>query len=109
MTTSTKTRPSDIADAIRQTARQRDVSVYVDRAIGDPILTVRATFEPGDAKGYMLAEASCRSVLSHLPRTRPGSTWGTDSASLGGHVGLANGYCELHFSGGDKRVLKALG
>ena len=102
------TKPSDIAAAIRRTAQERGVQFYVDRAIGDPILTVRVTFQPGDARGYMQAEAACQSVLRYLPRTRPGTTWGTDSGSVGGHVGLTNGYCELHFAGGDKRVLKAL-
>jgi len=109
VTTSTKPRPADIASDLLREARERGVTAYVDRAIGDPILTVRVTFQPGDAKAYMLAEAACRSVLRHLPITRPGSTWGTDSGSIGGHVGLTNGYCELHVSGGDKRVLKALG
>jgi hypothetical protein len=39
-------------------------------------------------------------------RTRPGSVRGTDSGSIGGHVGLTNGYVRLNKSGVEKRLAK---
>lgn len=65
----------------------------------DATITVGTTFEPGDAEAYLRALDGCQRVLAFFRAVRPGSTWGTDSASVGGHAGLTGGYCELSKSG----------
>lgn len=96
--------PQIQADAIRAEARAHNV-----RVIGhDGIVTVTAIFAPGDRAAYAEAERSCHRVLSLVRQTRPGSVWGTDSASVGGHVAIEHGVCTMNKSGADKRVAKIL-
>jgi hypothetical protein len=104
MTESTKLTPAQQAEAIRSRARELGVSV----AVNGGTLVVQKTFAPGDKAAYAQAEDDCREVLRLIRITRPGSLWGTDSGSVGGHVGLTGGYCRLNRSGGDMRTLKAL-
>lgn len=72
------------------------------------IVTIRTTFEPGDNDAYVKADGEAYFLLSELPRTSAGSTWGTTSDGVGGQVGKDQGRYELHVSGVSKRVLKAL-
>lgn len=65
----------------------------------DATVTVQGTFEADDTEAYLRALDGCQRVLSIFRAVRPGSTWGTDSASVGGHAGLTGGYCELSKSG----------
>lgn len=72
------------------------------------VLTVSTTFTPGDVDAYRKAESDAYSLLRMIRAPRPGSTWGTDSGSVGGHAGLTGGYMRLSKSGVDKRVLTAI-
>ncbi len=71
-------------------------------------MTVHKQFTPGDKDAYTKAESEANDLLDMVPMTSPGSVWGTDGASVGGHVGLTNGYMTLNKSGCGKRVLNAL-
>lgn len=71
-------------------------------------ITVHKTFPPGDKDAYTKAESEANDILGMVPMKTPGSVWGTDGASVGGHVGLTNGYMTLNKSGCGKRVLNAI-
>ncbi len=70
-----------------------------DGKVLDATVTAEGTFEPRDTAAYLRMLRGCERVLALFPSVRPGSTWGTDSASVGGHAGLAGGYCRLSKSG----------
>ena len=72
------------------------------------VVTIRTTFEPGDNDAYVTADGEGFAILSDLPRSGAGSTWGTTGDGVGGMVGRDNGYYQLKVSGVQKRVLKAL-
>lgn len=72
------------------------------------VVTISTTFEPGDNAAYVKADGEAYGILSDLPRTGPGSTWGTTGDGVGGMVGRDGGYYRLNVSGVSKRVLKAL-
>ena len=71
------------------------------------ILTIAKTFQPGSAKGYSNAESDC-SIIYSVPTTEAGSVWGTDGLSIGGMVGMRDGYMRLNKSGCGKLWLKKL-
>lgn len=71
-------------------------------------LVVNKRFTPNDKDAYTRAESEANDILDMVPMTSPGSIWGTDGASIGGHVGLTNGYMTLNKSGCSKRVLNAI-
>ena len=96
--------PSDVAAAVLAMAKDRKFSLSVQGSV----LSVRTTFTPNDGNAYTIAEGDANSILSLVKRTEPGSTWGTDGGSIGGHVGLMGGYMELHKSGCSKRILSAI-
>jgi len=48
------------------------------------------------------------SILSHVPRTSAGSTWGTDGGGMGGVHAMNTGLFKMNMSGGSKRVLGAI-
>ena len=96
--------PTEQAKAILAEARALGVRV----AGRDGIVTVSVTFTPGDVDAYRNAERACNDVLRLVRQTRAGSTWGTDSGSVGGHTGLEKGVCTMNKSGADKRVVKIL-
>lgn len=75
--------------------------------ISSNILTLTKRFPPGNPAAYASAE-SLVSLIYEAPSTRPGSTWGTDGGSVGGMVGLQNGYMTLNKSGVSKRWLAKL-
>jgi hypothetical protein len=77
-----------------------------DGKVIDAVVTAETFFEPGDARAYMAAESACNSVLRHFAMVRPGSTWGTDSASVGGHAGMTGGYCRMNKSGVEIRLAR---
>lgn len=70
-----------------------------DGKVLDATVTAETTFTPGDARAYRVALAACTAVLAEFPMIRPGTTWGTDSASVGGAAGLSGGYARLSKSG----------
>lgn len=77
-----------------------------DGRVIDATVTVEAWFAPGDAAAYVTAERACNELLARFRMIRPGSTWGTDSASVGGHAGLTGGYCRLNKSGVEVRLAR---
>lgn len=72
----------------------------------DATVTAETTFTPGDVAAYVRAERDCNEVLSRFRMIRPGTTWGTDSASVGGHAGLTGGYCRMSKSGVEIRLAR---
>ena len=72
----------------------------------DGIVTVRGSFETGDRDAYVKMEGDAYTILRYFRQVRAGSVWGTDSGSIGGHVGLTNGYVTMNKSGVDKRLGK---
>lgn len=72
------------------------------------ILTVSKRITPGDNDSFTDADMSVYSVLELLPRTSPGSDWGTDGGSIGGMTAMQTGRFVMNRSGGSARILKAL-
>jgi hypothetical protein len=70
--------------------------------------TVEKRFPAGDGNAYASAETEANYLLSFLPMMYPGTVWGTDGRSVGGHAGLTGGYMRLSKSGCGARVAKAL-
>lgn len=70
-------------------------------------LTLVKTFEPGSKEGYTAAE-SVVSIIYDTPSAGSGSVWGTDGGSIGGMVGMNNGYMRLNKSNVAKRFLVKL-
>ena len=101
-----KTETMELARAITREARRLNLAVTFSQ--GYRVVTVERTFAPGDTRAYGLAERDCLAVLTRFPVTGPGTTWGTDSGSVGGHVGLTGGYCRMHTSGVSVRVARAV-
>jgi len=76
-------------------------------ARGD-VITVHSTFQAGNVAEYIAAESHANAILREARMVYPGSKWGTDSASIGGHSGLNGGYMRLSKSGVSKRTVNAL-
>ena len=81
-------------------------NIRIER-IENTILTIAKTFQPGSAKEYTNAESDC-SIIYSVPTTEAGSIWGTDGLSIGGMVGMRDGYMRLNKSGCGKLWLKKL-
>jgi hypothetical protein len=80
----------------------------MDGKVIDATVTVQGTFTPGDARAYAVAEARANTVLGMVRMVRPGSVWGTDSASVGGHAGMTGGYVRMNKSGAEIAVARHL-
>ena len=74
--------------------------------MGD-IVSVTMTFKPGCSSSYAYAESTVSSAIGKVPASG-GSVWGTDGLSMGGAIGLQNGYMRLNVSGAKKLFVKAL-
>lgn len=96
----------EILDAISELASEAHINIH-GSADGETV-EVLVRFEPGNKEQYIDAENVCNRILNLVPVRRPGSRWGTDSASVGGSIGLEGGYCRLTQSGVDRRIAKAL-
>ena len=72
------------------------------------ILTIQKHFTPGDNNGLVECDMFYYDILSLLPQTSPGSTWGTDCGGIGAYAALKTGCFTMNKSGGSKTVLKAL-
>jgi hypothetical protein len=70
----------------------------------DQIVTVSGKFTPGDADAYMKMENNAYAILRMFRQPRLGSTWGTDSGSVGGAIALKDGSFRLNKSGVEKRL-----
>ena len=84
-------------------AKCKELGVTIEDANGC-VITLCKRFTPGDKAAYGQAESDVGIIYS-IRQTEPGSTWGTDGASIGGHVGLTGGYMRLHRSGCSRKVL----
>lgn len=99
-----KATPREIADAFLLSCR----TLGWRPSLHNDVVTIVTTFDPGDNDAYVTADGEAYAILSDLPRTGSGSTWGTTSDGVGGAVGRDNGYYKLNVSGVNKRVLAAL-
>lgn len=66
------------------------------------ILRLEKKFPAGDAGAYGDAETKCMALMAQVPVSRPGSTWGTTSNTVGGMFGLRDGCMVLNKSGVNK-------
>jgi hypothetical protein len=83
-------------------------TVTIRKAGGSEYLvTVQTTFTPDDVAAYCTAESDAAQLLAYAPMLYPGSVWGTDGATVGGHAGLTGGYMRLNKSGVGARWAKA--
>lgn len=104
MTTTTKRTPIEQSKALKAKADELGFTV----AVRGSILTVSKRITPGSNESFADADMSVYSVLELLPRTSPGSDWGTDGGSIGGMSAMNTGRFVMNRSGGSVRILKAL-
>ena len=100
----TKLSPTEIAAKIKEAAVQNGYKLEVRGGI----LTVHKYFQAGSRDGFVDCDMSYYSVLGLLPRTEPGSDWGTDGGGIGALSAISSGHFVMNRSGGSKRVLSAL-
>lgn len=89
--------------ALEFMAKCKATGVAIEDCNGS-VITLCKRFRPGDTAAYCRAESEVGIIYS-IRQTEPGSTWGTDGASIGGHAGLTGGYMRLHRSGCSRKVL----
>lgn len=92
----------EIALKIKQTAEQLGWSLNVRGSV----LTITKQINGNDE--FCAADSQYYSILSLLPTTSPGSTWGTDGGGIGAISAMNSGRFVMNKSGGSKRVLSAL-
>jgi hypothetical protein len=107
-TPTTKPTPAEVAAQFLMAATQHGYSVEAHRSGDQYVVTVAASFTPGDRDAYVRCDGSGCSVLAILPMTKPGSIWGTDGGSVGGHAGMTGGYYHLSKSGVGVKVGQAI-
>lgn len=100
----TKPSPIEIAKSIKAAADANGFKLEVRGGI----LTIHKMFSPDDRNGFVECDMSYYSVLGLLPRTEPGSDWGTDGGGIGALSAISSGHFVMNRSGGSKRVLAAL-
>lgn len=100
----TKPSPIEIAKSIKAAA---DANGYKLEVRGG-VLTIHKYFQAGSNDGFVECDMSYYSVLGLLPRTEPGSDWGTDGGGIGALSAIRSGHFTMNRSGGSKRVLAAL-
>ncbi len=100
----TKLSPLDTARAIKAAADRLGFTLEVRGSV----LTVHKSFPAGSNDGFVECDMTYYDVLGLLPRTEPGSDWGTDGGGIGGMCALQSGRFKMNRSGGSKRVLAAL-
>jgi hypothetical protein len=77
-------------------------------SIRGSIFTIAKKFQAGSNDGLVTCDMEYYSILELLPRTSPGSDWGTDCGGIGALSALKSGHFVMNRSGGSKRVLNAL-
>lgn len=92
----------EIADLCKKLGWKYDV-----RPGGD-VLTITKEFTPGDRDEFVQADGEYYDILSLLPTSSSGSTWGTDGSGIGALSAIKNGLFRMNKSGGNKTVLKKL-
>lgn len=105
--TNTTTPKSTAADqAARFLTECREAGFTVSGGAG--IVSISKSFTPGDRAAYVECDGTGPLLLAMVPKTGPGSTWGTDGGSIGGFSGLTNGHYRLKSSGCSRRFTAAL-
>lgn len=72
------------------------------------VVTIGRSFAPEDRSAFVDCDMAYGSLLSILPRTTPGSDWGTDGGSVGGYSAIKSGNFRMNRSGVSKRVVSAI-
>jgi len=72
------------------------------------VLTITKAITPHSREAFVEADGEYYSILSLLPQTSPGSTWGTDGGGIGGMSAINNGRFVMNKSGGNKNILRHL-
>lgn len=70
----------------------------------DQIVSVIATFEPGDADAFSKVEARAYEILNMFRQVCAGSTWGTEG--VGGAIALDKGQFIMNRSGCEKALAR---
>lgn len=78
-------------------------------SVSDGILTIVKDITPNDNAAFVRADGEYYSILGLLPRSSPGSMWGTDGGGAGAEVAMKTGKFIMNKSGGNKNVLRELG
>jgi hypothetical protein len=91
-----------IAQNIIEKAEEHGFDIFVE----DGVFSVGKRFESNNSIQMQDCRKKANEILCMLPTSGPGSTWGSDG--IGWQVSLELGHFELHKSGGNKLVLKAL-
>jgi len=73
------------------------------------VLTISKKFTPGSNDEFVRADSEYFSILSLVPQTQAGSTWGTDGGGIGALSAIKHGLMVMNRSGCSRSVLKALG
>lgn len=76
--------------------------------VGTNILSVHKKFPVGDLDAFTECDMNGPYLLGLVKSTQPGSIWGTDGGSVGGHVAVTSGKYTLNKSGCSKRILKQI-
>jgi hypothetical protein len=76
--------------------------------VHDGIFTITKQIAPNNNDDFITADMEYYSILSMLPTTSPGSSWGTDGGGIGAYSAIKGGLFKMNKSGGSKLVLKAL-
>lgn len=95
----------DLAQSIINQAEHLGWTVYVR---GESILHIEKTFEPGNMDEFVKTDCEWYSILSLMPTTSAGSTWGTDGSGVGAVSAHKEGLFMMNKSGCSKRILNAL-
>jgi hypothetical protein len=74
----------------------------------DSIVTISKTITPNNAESFRIADSEYYTILSQLPRTQPGSMWGTDGGGIGGLSAMISGRFVMNTSGVSKLVVRAI-
>jgi hypothetical protein len=72
------------------------------------IFTITKKIQPNNNDDFITADMEYYTILSMLPTTSPGSSWGTEGGGIGAYSAIKGGLFEMNKSGGSKRVLTAL-
>lgn len=95
---------AQVAAQILKLAKDNGFSVEVRGTI----FTITKAFPKGNCGEYVNCESVGFRLFDLLPRTSPGSDWGSDSGSIGGQIAIDRGVFVMNRSGGSKRILNAL-
>lgn len=109
-TTATAPKPTTAAQVEAFVAACREAGFRIDsRSYGqDYVVEVSTTFAPGDTAAYLAAERASLRILSLAHVVSYGSTWGSDSGSVGGAAALHSGDFRMCKSGIGRRFGAAL-